>query len=67
MKRLNENEMKKINAGATYEATCSNGCGYKVTTYYWGWSSLSLLFAKVIADGLVHNHFVHCNAKGAGL
>ncbi len=67
MKKLNENEMKEISAGATYEKSCPNGCGLIIGTHYFGWSSLSLLVAKVVVDGSMHNHFIECTANKAGL
>lgn len=60
MKKLSENEMKEISAGANYEKSCPNGCGTVIGTYYFGWSSLSYLVARVVVDGSMHNHVVEC-------
>lgn len=60
MKNLNENEMKRINAGAKYEESCPNGCGVIIGTHYFGWLSLSYYVARVVVGYSMHEHVVHC-------
>lgn len=67
MKKLNENEMKEISAGATYEKSCPNGCGLIIGTHYFSWLPFSFAVAKVVVDGSMHNHVIECTARLAGL
>lgn len=67
MKSLSKKEMMNINAGAKYELTCPNGCGYVVGTTYWGWSLISRLVAEAVVGGKMHNHVIDCTAEMAGI
>lgn len=57
MRRLNEKEMKKIGAGATYTVKCSY-CGRKFQTSYWPFLT-SKATAKTICEGKLHNHIIN--------
>lgn len=67
MKVLSKEEMMKVNAGATYELTCPNGCGYIAGTTYWGWSAISRMTAEAVVGGKMRNHVIVCTAEKAGL
>lgn len=67
MKKLNENEMKEISAGATYELSCTNeGCTYKVGAEYWGWFFISRLAAEAVVGYKLRSHMIECTAKKVG-
>ena len=66
MKKLSYEEMINVQAGATYKSADCRYCGrtgYEAT--YWGWLPvntplLGYNYAKVVAEGQMHNHELSC-------
>ncbi len=65
MKILSKEEMMNVNAGATYTSDKCRYCGregFEATYFSWLPTNLpgGYNYAKVLADGQMHNHEIEC-------